>query len=271
MHRLTRGLIMAVALVLAPLWAIHAAETQLLLPDVAVTAPGPADAPPYLRDQRNSYARNPYLGRYRVDEDKFVRVPCSDTRVAAISGGTCLKGHRLDIGSNPTGRSPCDLVLDVTMFENARISVEADILIFDPYKVTGLGSVSSRCYVSGFLDYDVVDFADMNQVTRRGANFRNMVGAGDDKAIEFDVDGHHCKAIRHTGPRWQGGYLYIGHMSICRTDTAQVQAEDVTYVFNTLRVRVYDPHGNLRGDEPSAPPAPPPVPGKAPQISGHVN
>ncbi|HVH81456.1 MAG TPA: hypothetical protein VM782_18795, partial [Stellaceae bacterium] len=89
---------------------------------------------------------------------------------------------------------------------------------------------------------------DMNQVTRRGANFRNLVGVGDDKVVEFDVDGRHCKAIRHTGPRWQGGYVYIGHVSICRTDTAQVQAEDIAYVFNTLRIRTYDPEGNLRAN-----------------------
>jgi hypothetical protein len=251
---------MAVGLLLASMAPAAAEETPLPLPDVIVMAPGPADAPPYLRDPRNSAGRNPYLGRFRVEEDKFARVPCSDTRVLAISGGTCLQGYRLDNGSNPAAR-PCDMALDVTLFENARISVEADVLIFDPYKVTALGGMSTRCYVRGALGYDVADFADMNQVTRRGANFRNQVGAGDDKSIEFDVDGHHCKAIRRTGPRWQGGYVYVGHVSICRTDAAPVQAEDVAYVFNTLRVRVYDPHGNLRSDEPRHDGEALPVPG----------
>ena len=238
--------------ILVPVSIAGAAETQLPLPDVTVTAPGPANAPPYLRDPGKSYGRNPYNGRFRVEEDKFKRVPCAATRVAATAGGTCLEGYKIEgLGSN------CDLSLDVTMFENARVTVEADLLIFDPYRVKGDGPVSSRCSVRGYLNYDADDFQDMNQVTRRGTNFRNLVGAGDDKSIEFDDGSRHCKAIRHTGPRWQTGYIYIGHISICRTDRAQVQAEDVAYVFNNLRVRTYDPEGNLRGaDANSAPVAP---------------
>jgi hypothetical protein len=263
-RRLIRASTLALGLMTASMVSAGAEETQLSLPDISVMAPGPTDAPPYLRDQWNATGRNPYPGRDRVEEDKFTRVPCSDTRVVAISGGTCLQGYRFDTGPIPAPR-PCDMALDVTLFENARISVEVDMLVFDPYKVTALGGMSSRCYVRGFLGYGVADFADMNQVTRRGVNFRNLVGAGDDKAIEFDVDGHHCKAIRRTGPRWQGGYVYIGHVSICRTDAAQVQADDVAYVFNTLRVRIYDPHGNLRG-EGSGGVGPPPVstPGATP-------
>jgi hypothetical protein len=234
-----------------------AAETQLPLPDVTVTAPGPANTPPYLRDQWNSYGRNPLMGRFRVEEDKFTRVPCTDTRVASPSGGTCLQGYRLTGNSNPVGRGTCELALDVSMFETTAITVEADVLIFDPYAVTALGGVSPNCYIRGYLNYDLIDFADMNQVTRRGTNFRNLVGAGDDKAVEFDTDGRHCKAIRHTGPRWQGGYIYIGHVSICRKDANQVQADDVAYVFSTLRVRTYDPQGNLRGMEASTAPAAP--------------
>ncbi|HVH81452.1 MAG TPA: hypothetical protein VM782_18775, partial [Stellaceae bacterium] len=156
---MTAGLVTASSLVAT------AAETQLPLPDVTVMAPGPANAPPYLRDPSNSYGRNPYLGRLRVEEDKFARVPCSDTRIAAISGGSCLQGYKFDIGSNasqsPAARGSCDLALDVTMFENARLTAEAAVLIFDPYKVTALGNTSSRCHVSGFLGYGVVDFVDM--------------------------------------------------------------------------------------------------------------
>jgi hypothetical protein len=36
------------------------------------------------------------------------------------------------------------------------------------------------------------------------------------------------------------------HASICRTDTATVQAEDVAYVLGALQTRIYDPLGNLR-------------------------
>jgi hypothetical protein len=239
-----------------------AAEGQMPLPDVTVTAPGLANTPPYLREQWNSYGRNPYFGRYRVEEDKFIRVPCTSTRIAA-PGATCLQGYKLDglttahANGQVGGYRPCDLSLDVSLFDNTTISVEADILIFDPYKVTATGSQSAHCTVQGFTGYDVIDFADMNQVTRRGTNFRNLVGAGDDKSIEFDVDGRHCKAIRHSGPRWQTGYVYVGHISICRKDAAQVQADDVAYVFSALRVRTYEPEGNLRGtDANSAPTAP---------------
>jgi hypothetical protein len=36
------------------------------------------------------------------------------------------------------------------------------------------------------------------------------------------------------------------HASICRTDTAAVQAEDVTYAPGSLQTRMYDPVGYLR-------------------------
>jgi hypothetical protein len=224
-----------------------AAETQLPLPDVSVTAPGPANTPPYLIDPSKSTGRNPYFGRYRVEEDKFTRVPCSETRIAA-AGGACLQGYRLSPPDLDRVQKPggCDMALDVVLFENPRYSAEADIVIFDPYKVTALGSVPKNCYVRGYLDYDATDFQDMNQVTRRGANFRNLVSSGDDKSIEFTVGGQNCKAIRQTGPQWHGGYVYVSYVSICRRDTAQVQPDDIAAVFAALRIRVYDKDGNLR-------------------------
>jgi hypothetical protein len=36
------------------------------------------------------------------------------------------------------------------------------------------------------------------------------------------------------------------HASICRTDTAAIRAEDVSYTLAQLEVRQYDPAGNLR-------------------------
>ena len=47
-------------------------------------------------------------------------------------------------------------------------------------------------------------------------------------------------------PTWRGGYVYMLHASICRTDTAAVRAEDVSYALGSLQVRQYDPVGNLR-------------------------
>ena len=143
----------------------------------------------------------------------------------------------------------CDLALDVVAFDNARISAEANVLIFDPYKVTALGSAPKNCFVRGYSDYDATDFQDMNQMTRRGINFRNLISSGDDKSIEFNVGNRNCKAIRQSGPPWHGGYIYITYISICRNDTAQVQAEDVATVFAALRIRTYDKDGNLRSAE----------------------
>ena len=40
--------------------------------------------------------------------------------------------------------------------------------------------------------------------------------------------------------------MYIMHASICRTDSATVQTEDVAYVLGSLQTRIYDPMGNLR-------------------------
>ena len=50
------------------------------------------------------------------------------------------------------------------------------------------------------------------------------------------------------------------HASICRMDTAAVQAEDIAYVLASLQTRTYDPVGNLRkADDPVYGPAGQPV------------
>ena len=86
----------------------------------------------------------------------------------------------------------------------------------------------------------------MNQVTRRGTNWRNLLGDGEDKSIEFSDGLHNCRAVRKAGPKWGGGYVYIMHASICRIDTAALRAEDVAYALGSLQIRQYDPQGNLR-------------------------
>ena len=69
---------------------------------------------------------------------------------------------------------------------------------------------------------------------------------GEDKSIEFSDGPHNCIAVHKPGPQWRGGYVYMLHASICRTDTAAVRPEDVAYVLGSLQVRQYDPVGNLR-------------------------
>jgi hypothetical protein len=225
---------------------------QLSVSNVTVTAPAIPIAPPYLRDPGKAYERNPYSGRYRVEEDKFREVPCTANRIASAAGGKCLQGYRLLPGatdqiSNPKGGSNCDLSLDVVAYSAGNLSIEADTLIFDPYKLTAIGHQTSQfCYVNGNSGYDQEDFQDMNQVTRRGTNWRNLVGDGENKSIEFSDGPHNCRAVRKAGPKWGGGYVYMMHASICRIDTAALRAEDIAYALGSLQIRQYDPQGNLR-------------------------
>lgn len=225
---------------------------QLSVPNVTVTAPATPVVPPYLRDPGKAYQRNPYNGRYRVEEDKFREVPCTATRIASAAGGRCLQGYRLIPAltqqiTNPKGGDNCDLALDVVMYSIGNLSIEADTLIFDPYKLTAIGHQTSQfCYVSGNSGYGEEDFQDMNQVTRRGTNWRNLVSSGEDKSIEFSDGPHNCIAVQKAGPRWQGGYSYMLHASICRTDTAAMRPEDASFGLASLQIRQYDPVGNLR-------------------------
>jgi hypothetical protein len=146
--------------------AAYAQDTKLSVPDVTVTAP--AVEPPYMRDPSKAYSRNPYFGRTRVEEDKFLREPCTATRIALGPTGKCLRGYRLALPEGATflefgGSSPCDMALDVVTDTTEKLSTEADILVFDPYKVTANGPPPRWCYVHGYLGYDQEDFQDMNQ------------------------------------------------------------------------------------------------------------
>ena len=230
-----------------------AQDTRLKVPKVIVMAQAAPVEPPYMRDPAKAYARNPYFGRYRVEEDRFTEVPCTATRIAFASGGRCLQGYRLTLpeASTRSGGNPCDMALDVVGANTGKLYIEADILAFDPYKVTAEGSPPRWCYVHGYLGYDQEDFQDMNQVTRRGTNWHNLQINGQERSIEFSDGPHQCVAVLRPGPVWLGGYTYMMHASICRMDNASVQAEDIAYVLGSLQTRTYDPAGNLRkADDP---------------------
>jgi hypothetical protein len=246
------------AAVMASASGAYAQDSKLSVPDVTVAALAGPFEPPYMRDPGKAYARNPYFGRYRVEEDKFPQVPCTQTRIAFSPGGKCLQGYRLTPAPFSTwnGSSTCDMALDVVIDTSGKLSIEADILVFDPYKVVANGGATPRfCYVRSYLRYDQEDFLDMNQVTRRGTNWHNLVvndsqnqsyGGDRLRSIEFSDGPHNCIAVRKPGPVWRGGYVYMMHASICRTDTAAVQAQDIAYALGSLRTRIYDPVGNLR-------------------------
>src|ERR1700757_3014176 len=250
--------IAAVAIMVSVSGGADAQETRLKVPKVIVLAQAVPVQPPYMRDPGKAYARNPYFGRYRVEEDKFTEVPCSATRIALGVSGKCLQGYRLGpsgSGAPADSTNPCDMALDVVIDNSGKLAIEVDILIFDPYKVNANGSVPKWCYVNGYTGYDQEDFQDMNQVTRRGTNWHNLQindmqdqwhGGDRLRSIEFSDGLRNCIAVRKPGPVWRGGYLYMIHASICRTDTATVQAADVAYVLGSLQTRVYDPVGNLR-------------------------
>jgi hypothetical protein len=227
----------------------YAQEPKLPVPNVTVTAPAAPVEPPYMRDPWKSYQRNPYAGRYRVEEDKFTEVPCNVTRIASSAGGKCLQGYRLVPGNAlfaQRGGLKCDMALDVVIYRVGNLSIEASTLIFDPYKLVATGLPGKYCYVVGYPGYDQEDFQDMNQVTRRGTNWRSLVNNGEDKSIEFSDGPHNCVAVHKPGTPWRGGYVYMLHASICRTDMAAVRAEDISYGLGSLQIRQYDPVGNLR-------------------------
>lgn len=106
----------------------------------------------------------------------------------------------------------------------------------------------SKCRISPYKGYAEADFQDMNQVTRRGSNFHNLVDVGDaDRRVDFYDGGNRpCMAMRRIGPPWQGGYIWVMHVSICRTYGGAVSAQDIAQTANSLLVRVYDPVSNLR-------------------------
>jgi hypothetical protein len=226
-------------------------DAKLTVPNVTVTAPAAPVMPPYMRDPAKAYGRNPYFGRARVEEDKFPQVPCAATRIAFGPTGKCLQGYRLSLPEVSTGPifgsgNSCDLALDVVTDATGKLQIEADILVFDPYKVTANGSPPKNCFVQGYMGYDQEDFQDMNQVTRRGTNWHNLQVNGQERSIEFSDGPHNCVALLKPGPVWRGGYVWMMHASICRTDAATIRAEDIVYVLGSLQTRVHDPVGNLR-------------------------
>jgi hypothetical protein len=243
----------------------HAQQTgQLTLPGVTVTAP--PFVPLYLRrtpgDPLNSKAfqRNPYFGNNRVEEEKFTPVACSDNiaRVAPFSTGSCLEGYHLIPAylHGTSHKGDCKVDHDVAIYALGDLSVEADVFVFDPYKLTGDGGFPpASCFVEGYSGHDQEDFQDMNRITRRGSNWHELRGktcnwqdlsvACQAKSIRFSYGPHDCIAVRRPGPRWQGGYVWMLTASICRTDTANLRPDDVARALAALQIRTYDPVGNV--------------------------
>jgi hypothetical protein len=232
------------------------AQTQQApLPDVTVTAPAVQDpyavGDPHAPRTVAPTTINPYYGRNRVDESMFAEKPCSETRFSSnVPGGKCLEGYK--IGGDPQyGSSPCHIQLDVVMGSTASYSFEADVFVFDPYLVgSGGQALPKGCWVSKQTNYDLARLQDMNQMTRRGTNWRNYSDTADIQS-EYSDGRLNCLAFRRLGPNWQGGVIWSVHASICRLDGAAVLPADVHAMLSSLKIRVYDSVANLRPSEQS--------------------
>jgi hypothetical protein len=211
------------------------------LPEVTVTAPRPV-TPPEKRF-------NPYFGNPRVEEDKWPDIPCRDSRVGVAVPGTCKTGTPQEMapGLLPNGpNSNCRVAHDLVMTNLGTLTIEADVMVFDPYYVSAIGHQHQRCAVqTGYGDLRD-DFPDMNQMTRKGSGWRNFLANGDLSTMEFSVGLSECVAVEKRGPIWGIGRVYVIHASICRNDRRVVEATDVDYVLGSLRVTTYESRGNLR-------------------------
>jgi hypothetical protein len=241
---------------------------QVTLPPVTVTAP--PFAPLYLSpgDGLKDFERNSYFGNNRVEENRFAPVPCNGSRIdpaaASASDRTCLEGYHLAPGyvygskgeGDESGSRDCEIHHDVTIFNIGDLSVEADVLVFDPYKLRAdTGFPDADCYVAGDTGYDQQDFQDMNRITRRGTGWHNFRGETcewsdlravcETKSIEFSYGPHKCIAVRRPGPRWPGGFVWVLTASICHIDTQRIEPGDVDRALGALQIRRYDPVGNL--------------------------
>ena len=225
----------------------RAQDARTVLPDVNVTAPVPT--PPRF---------SPHSGKVRIEEDKWPQIPCDRSRIASGAVGKCQTSPPVEsfMSGTPTGGDPgaggsdCTIAHHLLSVDVGRFAVEADALIFDPYKLTASGSFNKHCKVwSGFRDMPE-DFKDLNQVTRRGVEWRNFVPGGTQSGaqsvIEFSDGRRGCVALERLGPPWRGGYVWVVHATICQAGALPIERADIDAVFNALQMRVYDPTGNLR-------------------------
>jgi hypothetical protein len=154
-----------------------AAQQNLSLPDVTVTAP--RVTPPPIAP---SAKPNPYFGNARVEEDKWREIPCAASRIGVGAGAICRTGpaqETFQLGSDLLARqqSNCNIAHDLVISNIGALAIEADVLVFDPYYVSAIGHQRQDCYVdAGYFD-PRENFPDLNQMTRRGNAWRNFIDA----------------------------------------------------------------------------------------------
>jgi hypothetical protein len=251
--------IAALAVALASCGLFAQEVRQLTVPDVTVTAP--PFVPLYLRHTpgdvlgSKAYQRNPYFGDNRVEENRFTPVPCTGFRIDPAAAGTshrsCLQGWRMVPGylhaTDKHSRNNCQIDHDVSIYNVGDLSVEADVFVFDPYKLVMGAFPPEGCYVAGYNSYDQDDFQDMNRITRNGSNWHDFRGetcnwqdrstACEAKSIRFSYGPQECIAVRRPGPRWREGYLWMLTASICEAGADSLEPGDIARALAPLRIR----------------------------------
>jgi hypothetical protein len=232
-----RKTVAATATLLLLTTAVLAQQQQAPLPDVNVTAPAPIK-------QVNPF--QPFSGNTRVDEATWPVIPCAAARIDLGPGAKCQTGTQVETFLTMSQGGRCDIARQVTMINNARYQVEADVMIFDPYKVTATGHQMKNCTVwTGYTNMPD-DFKDMNQMTRRGTGWSNFARGQPQSTISYVDGAKTCLAVERLGPPWHGGYVWVVHASICPATAAPLGTTDIDAVFAALQLREYDAQGNLR-------------------------
>jgi hypothetical protein len=207
---------------------VSAQQPQAPLPDVDVTAQAPIK-------QVNPF--QPFSGNTRVDEARWPVIPCASSRIDLGPGSKCQTGTQIETFLTMSQGGRCDIARQVAMVDNARYRIEADVMIFDPTKVTATGHQGKNCTVwTGYTNMPD-DFQDMNQMTRRGTGWRNFVKGNPQSTIEYTDGGRNCLAFERLGPPWHGGYVWVVHASICPVTPATLQNGDIDAVFAAAPVR----------------------------------
>lgn len=252
MHKPAAGAgVVVAAVTIAMLVSAAAQQAQTTLPELSVTAPKTTRPPEW-------YAPRPgILGHVRVEEDKWPEIPCSSAHIDAAASGTCQDGPKVIatqayIGGSanvPFAYGSCTIYHPLITTTIGRFAVEADVLVFDPYRQTGDRYNGSCTIWSGFKNLPD-DFRDMNRVARQGTGWHDFVPGngqpGAQSTIAFSAGAQTCIALERLGPYWHAGFIWVLHATMCTADaTIPIGAADIDGVVAGLQIRVHDASGTL--------------------------
>jgi len=141
--------------------------------------------------------------------------------------------------------SNCQIAHDLVISNAGAVNFEADSLVFDPYYISAIGHQRQDCYVEAIPRTLQAQLVDMNHVTRQGTGWGAMRENGDVSYIDFTIGKDRCLAFEKRGPRWGGGYIWLVHAALCRSDRLPAQPPDIDTVMGALHIEQRDPNGNL--------------------------